>query len=121
MPASRKKAATIRLPRSWPSSPILVTSTRAGGSRRGTLTRRPQQRAAARASGGRSRRSTSDPADAKPASSSTSRAGTGGQVRAPFPPAASLRRTARETDLRNDRAGASNRRRPQERRRGGYG
>ena len=26
-------AATMRLPRSWPSSPILVTSTRAGGDR----------------------------------------------------------------------------------------
>src|SRR5437762_509729 len=28
MPASRHAAATIRLPRSWPSRPILVTSTR---------------------------------------------------------------------------------------------
>src|SRR4249919_2345115 len=28
MPASRQAAATMRLPRSWPSRPILVTSTR---------------------------------------------------------------------------------------------
>src|SRR5262249_15732704 len=32
MPASRRKAATTRLPRSWPSRPILVMRMRAGGS-----------------------------------------------------------------------------------------
>src|SRR5476649_1567095 len=30
MPASRRKEATTRLPRSWPSRPILVTSTFGG-------------------------------------------------------------------------------------------